>query len=341
MDKIQVGLIGYGIAGSVFHAPLIRSVAGLELAAVVTSRPVPIDDVRVVGAVEELLADPSIDVVVVATPTSTHFEVATKALHAGKHVVVDKPVVTSAHDADVLIALAEERGRLLTVYQNRRFDGDFLTIKQLLAAGELGNVAHYEAHYDRFRTKLTGVWREQPLPGSGILYDLGAHLIDQCLVLFGRPRSVNGDVLMQREGAEAVDYFHLLLDYGFLRVILHSSMIVPHPGPHFTIHGDGGSFFKFGMDPQEAALKAGHMPGEPGWGVEAAELFGELYSADGSRRIVPTLTGGYENFYVGLAAAIRGDGPAPVDPRDSRDGLVVIEGALRSASERRTVELEF
>ena len=336
---MKIGLIGFGVGGSVFHAPLIRRTPGLELAAIVTSRPVPFDGVEVLSSVERLLTDASIPVVVVTTPTGTHFDIVRAALDAGKHVVVDKPITTNVAHADDLIALAERRRLLLTCYQNRRWDGDFLTVKSLLADGALGRLAHYEAHYDRFRTQLRDVWREWPAEGSGILLDLGSHLIDQCIHLFGRPGAVTGDVRIQRDGARAVDYFHLVLDYGFLRAVLHATMLAPHPGPHFTLHGDCGTFLKFGMDPQEDALRAGRMPGDPGWGEESPELWGELFPVGGEPRRIPTIVGGYERFYSGLVDALEHGGPPPVDPRESRDGLAVIEAALRSAAERGTIDL--
>ncbi|MBZ5584992.1 MAG: oxidoreductase [Acidobacteriia bacterium] len=330
MPPIPVGLVGYGSAGATFHAPLIRSVPQLRLQSVVTSRAEQVAQLggrRAVSSVAEALADPEIQLVVIASPSATHFEGARQALEAGKHVVVDKPFALKVSEADELIALAKKKGRALSVFQNRRWDGDYLTVKRLIREGLLGTVYHYEAHYDRYRPEIRQRWREQPGPGSGMLYDLGPHLVDQALQLFGKPDAVMADAFGQRPGSETIDYFHIVLQYGARRAILHASMLAPAPGPHFTVHGDRGSFTKFGMDPQEDFLKAGKGPRDPGWGVDTRD--GELALADGSRRSVATERGSYETFYVRMAEHIAGRGPAPVDPADARDGLKVIEEVIR------------
>jgi scyllo-inositol 2-dehydrogenase (NADP+) len=343
MESIAVGVVGYGLGGSIFHAPLVDFVPGLRLAAVVTSQRERVEKdypgVPAVATTQELLADPGIDLVVVSSPSTTHFEVARAALEAGKHVVVDKPFAASVKEAEELIALAKTKGVFLSVYQNRRWDGDFLTVKQCIEDGSLGEVLHYEAHFDRYRLDIRPGWKETGGKGSGILYDLGAHLIDQAVFLFGLPQAVTADVFAQRKGAQAPDYFHLVLEYGKIRAILHGATVVREPGPHFAVHGEGGSFLKWGMDGQEEALKAGMRPGDAGWAVDTPELYGELVSADGFRRRIPTLVGGYEKYYAAVAAAISGKGPNPVDPAGARDGLMVIEAALRSAAERRTVAI--
>ncbi len=340
---INVGLVGYGLAGSVFHAPLIGSVPQLGLSKVVTSRHDQIakdlPGVAAVPDISEVLADPFIDLLVIASPSANHFEHTTAALLAGKHVVVDKPFAITAREADELIALAESQGLILTVFQNRRWDGDYLTVRHSIEQRWLGNVFHYEVHFDRFRPQIKPGWREELRPGSGILYDLGAHLIDQSLHLFGMPRAVTADIIAQRAAAKVEDYFHLVLDYAPMRVILHSATLVPHPGPRFTIHGDGGSFLKYGLDGQEDALKQGLRPGDQQWGADQPEYYGELTPAGGVTRKVETLRGGYEKYYELLAACLLTGTPPPVDPRDSRNGLIVIEAAQRSAAERRTVEL--
>ncbi len=341
MHEIPVGLIGYGFGGSVFHAPLIRRTPGLRLDCVVTSRREQVErmpGVRVLGSVAELLADAGVPLVVISSPSGTHPEIARAALLAGKDVVVDKPIAITADEAGALIDLADRKGRMLTVFHNRRWDGDFLTVKQCIAGNRLGTVYHYEAHYDRFRREVVRRWKEQPGIGSGILYDLGPHVIDQALQLFGMPSAVTADVFAQREGAQAVDCFHLLLHYGRMRAVLHATMLAPRAGPHFVIHGDGGSFFKYGMDPQERALMAGKLPGDTGWDSDIADQPGELYLADGSRLAVDILPGVWQSYYAALSECLHGGGPPPVDPRDAVDGLRVIEAALRSAEERRTIE---
>jgi scyllo-inositol 2-dehydrogenase (NADP+) len=295
--------------------------------------------VAAVADINDVLGDPFIDLLVIASPSANHFEHATAALLAGKHVVVDKPFATTAREADELIDLAESQGLILTVFQNRRWDGDYLTARHCIEQGWLGKVFHYEVHFDRFRPQIKAGWREEPRPGSGILYDLGAHLIDQSLHLFGMPRAVTADIIAQRADAKVEDYFHLVLDYAPLRVILHSATLVPHPGPRFTVHGDGGSFLKYCLDGQEDALKQGLRPGEQQWGADQPEYYGELTPAGGTTRKVETLRGGYEKYYEFLAACLLTGTPPPVDAHDSRNGLLVIEAAQRSAAERRTIAI--
>jgi scyllo-inositol 2-dehydrogenase (NADP+) len=339
MQQIRVGLVGYGFGGATFHAPLIGVIPELRLDAVVTTRKTDLPNVRVLAAYNELLADSSIDLVVVSSPTPTHFEIARAALQAGKHVVIDKPFATSVNEANELIALAVSQNRSLSVFQNRRWDNDFLTVKKCIAEDTMGNIYHYEAHFDRFRPQRKGGWREEPMKGGGILYDLGAHLIDQALQLFGMPQAISADAFPQREGSAAIDYFHLVLHYGRRRAILHASNVVREPGPHFQIHGDRGSFIKYGMDSQEEALKSGTRPGAPGYGADAPAMYGHLTTADGNRQTIPTLTGAYQQYYAEIAAHLLRGAPIPVDPSDSRDGLKVIEAATKSAEERRIVDL--
>lgn len=338
---INVGLIGYGLAGATFHAPLICANPQFHLSTVVTSRREPVirelPGVAIAPTLSAVLMDPAIDLVVIASPSALHCEHAHAALLAGKNVVVDKPVATTSRQADELIELAARRSRVFSVFQNRRWDNDYLTVRRLVDQGSLGKVCHYEVHFDRFRPQVKIGWREEPGPGAGILYDLGTHLIDQSVHMFGMPRAVTADVIAQRAGAAVDDYFHLVLDYFPLRVILHAATLVVQPGPHFTVHGDGGSFLKYGMDGQEDALKRGLLPGDPQWGDDSPQNYGELTPAGGTPRKVATLRGGYEKYYEVLAACLETGGPPPVDPRDARDGLMVLEAAQRSAAERRTI----
>ena len=257
---IRVGLVGYGLAGSVFHAPLIRACQRMELAAVQTSRDVP----ERVASFDELL-DRS-DLVVVASPNQTHFPLVRAALAAGKHVVVDKPFTVTLDEADALIALAREQHRVLTVFQNRRLDGDFLTIQKLLPT--LGEIFLFEANWDRFRPAIKQGWREIGEPGGGVLADLGSHLIDHALQLFGLPNAVQADVIAQRTEAKVDDYFDVTLHYGRMRACLRCSTLTAEPRARFAVHGSGGSFVKFGIDVQEAQLKAGLDPRDPNFGVD-------------------------------------------------------------------------
>jgi scyllo-inositol 2-dehydrogenase (NADP+) len=322
---IGVGLIGYGLGGSAFHAPLIAAEPRLRLEAVVTSRAEQVErdhpGVRVVGGAEELLADPAVELVVVAAPNGVHHALAAAALRAGRHVVVDKPFTLSTAEADDLIALAEAADRRLSVFHNRRWDGDFLTVRRAVEAGVLGEVTTFVSRYDRFRPAPKGSWKEAAVPGSGLLWDLGPHLIDQAMVLFGPPRTVWADLGVQRAEVEAVDYVHLVLGYGRLRVVLHAGMLVRDPGPRFEVHGDLGSLVTWGLDRPEVR----------------ATLTGEVAGLEQRGRLEGVATA-YGSFYAAMAAAVAGEGPVPVAPTDARATVAVIEHALAGARDGRVVE---
>jgi scyllo-inositol 2-dehydrogenase (NADP+) len=334
MKSLSVGLLGFGLAGSVFHAPLIQCEPRLRLTAIASSRT---DHIRraapeaVATTADAVIADPSIDLVVIATPNTSHAPLAREALLAGKHVVIDKPMATTAAEADELIDLAKRQGRLLTVFHNRRWDNDFLTLRACLDRGDIGRPYHYEAHFDRFRPQIKQGWREQTLAGSGVLFDLGAHLIDQALTLFGMPDRILADVGTQRPDAQVDDWFHIVLGYGRMRAILHCGTVVCRPGPRFQLHGDGGSFLKHGMDGQEAALRAGRLPTEAGWGGDDSENFALLVQADGTERRVETIPGDYPAFYRGVAASILDGAPPPVTAEQARDVLTVLEAVRKAA----------
>jgi scyllo-inositol 2-dehydrogenase (NADP+) len=337
---VGVGLVGYGLAGSALHAPLVGAEPRLRLHAVASRHPEKVHRdlpaVRVVATPAELLEDAAVELVVVAAPNRLHHRLAAAALGAGRHVVVDKPFVVASSEADELIGLAERRGRLLSVFHNRRWDGDYLTVRHCVRAGLLGRVSTYVSRYDRFVPQVAGGWRERQEPGSGVLYDLGAHLVDQALQLFGLPATVVADVGAQRPGALADDYFHLVLGYGRLRVILHAGSLVRAPGPRFEVHGDRGSFVKHGLDQQAVALEAGRRPGDPGWGSEPEDRYGTLTTEVGGLQVagrLGTLPGSYQSFYRELAQAIRGDGRVPVAATEARDTVRVIECAQRSSRE--------
>lgn len=273
---VRVALVGYGNAGRIFHAPLVSGVPGLVLACIVSSKPEAVardwPGQRVVTTPEEAFADPDIDLVVIATSNTSHHPLAKAALLAGKHVVVDKPFTVSLAEAEDLLAVARAQQRVITVFQNRRFDADFLALRQVLASGQLGRIVHFESHFDRYRPEVQKRWRDDDLPGSGLWFDLGAHLVDQALQLFGCPDELQVDLAQQRDGARTTDWFHATLRYAedpALRVILHASALVPALGPRFAVHGTLGSFVKYGLDTQEDALKAGGRPrwdGQGDWG---------------------------------------------------------------------------
>ena len=313
MQPKNVALIGYGLAGKVFHAPLITHVSGLRLAAIVSSRADEIarDYPSVpVKTVEEAMTDPSIDLVVVATPNDTHFELVSRALALGKHVVVDKPFAVTLEEARALKAEADKAGLLLSVYQNRRWDSDFLTLKRLIGEGVLGEIVYFESHFDRHRPQVKGGWRDGAGPATGTWYDLGSHLIDQALHLFGKPLGVTADLAIQREGARTTDYFHVLLRYERLRVVLKGSSLAPADDIRFIVHGTAASFIKHGLDTQEPFLRAGGRPGDEAYGGDP--LPGKLVLADGTSHLVAPERGCYQHYYSAMRDALLGKGPVPV-----------------------------
>jgi scyllo-inositol 2-dehydrogenase (NADP+) len=316
------------MAGRVFHAPLIAAVPELELSAIA-------------GRVEagSLIADPSIDLMIVATPHDSHAELAERALRAGKHVVVDKAFVLSVIDGERLIELADRQGKVLTVFHNRRWDGDFLTTAVLLRSGRLGQINLFETHWDRFRPNVPQGWREDPAPGAGTLWNLGPHLIDQVLQLFGMPGAVQADISYQRQGTRVDDYFSLTFHYGPMRAVLSAANTVTIPRPRFAAHGSEGSFVKFGLDPQEQSLASGCDPLASGFGDDAAADYGHLAVCGASPEPFPTLRGCYLDFYRGVAAAICNGGPPPVDPQDAVAGLRLIDAAQVSSAQGRVVQI--
>jgi scyllo-inositol 2-dehydrogenase (NADP+) len=339
---VRVGLIGHGYAGATIHVPLIMSCAGLQLVRIATSAPekIALPGVEAISQPIELINAPDIDLVVIATPNTTHCDLARQALLAGKHVVLEKPYTVSSAEGEELAQLAERLGLVLSVFHNRRWDSDFLTVKHCIDAGLLGEVHTYHAHFNRFRPLVRQRWREQDFPGSGALYDLGSHLIDQALVLFGLPDSIQADVANQRGGDQAPDYFHLLLDYGVRKIVLTSSALVRQPGPRFQVHGTLGSFIKSGIDSQEDALKQGRLPGSAGWGEEQPASNGRLVTQHHGLPIsaeVPGIPGDYSAYYQGIRDAIRSAGPVPVTARDGLNVIRIIEHAMRSQREQRSI----
>ncbi len=344
-DRIRVGLIGYGMAGRVFHAPLIRAAPGLELAAIVTSRAEAVaaldPAIRCVASVGDLLDDPSIQAVVVATPSATHAAIAADALRAGKHVVVDKPFALSLDEARSLAALARSSGRQLAVFHNRRFDSDFLSIRAAVEEGTIGRVTHFESHFDRFRPEVRDRWREDGSAGSGVWFDLGPHLVDQALALFGRPLAVSADIVALRPGSGADDWAHIVLRYDGMRVVLHASLNAPDDSggghPRFTVHGSKGSLIKRRLDRQEAQLIAGKRPGDAGWGVDPDPV--EVHDGDGGVKLQPATTGCQEQFYRQMADTWASGSAAPISLDDAVAVQEVIEAAWISAREDRVVAL--
>lgn len=346
LQPINVGLVGFGFAGRTFHAPVIRAVAGLRLTTILQRRgddaAKAYPDVRVARTLEELLASDSIQLVVIATPNTSHFDLARQCLLAGRDVVIDKPFATTYAEAAELVALAEQCGRLLSVYQSRRFDGDFKTVRNLIASEAFGRIVLFESHYDRYRLQLRpGAWREQAGAGNGVWFDLGPHLIDQALTLFGQPEAVSADVRIERDGAVVDDAFDVTLLYPRLRVQLRGTMLASKLGPHFVIHGTKGSYVKYGLDPQENALKQGAIPGGPAWGREPQEAWGTLSQVEGdtiTERPIPTEPGDYPEYYENVRDAILGKTALAVTPQAALSVMRVLELAQQSSRERRVIQ---
>ncbi|QPK02523.1 oxidoreductase [Enterobacter mori] len=342
MKTINIALIGYGFVGKTFHAPLIQSVEGLKLA-VVSSRDEEkvkrdIPDVTVVASPEEAIQHPDVDLVVIASPNATHAPLATLALNSGKHVVVDKPFTLDMQEARDLIALADEKQLLLSVFHNRRWDSDFLGIKQVIEQGSLGKIKHLESHIDRFRPEVRVRWREQNVPGSGLWFDLGPHLIDQTLQLFGLPQFVQGNIATLRDGAEINDWAHVVLNYPEHKVILHCSMLVAGGTSRFTVHGDKGSVVKARIDQQEAQLLAGVIPGSESWGEDSDDML--LFGASGDAQAVKTPKGDQRQYYINVRDALTGKIDNPVHPVEALAVMAVLEAAVKSSETGSTQSLE-
>ena len=346
MPKIKVGLVGFGIAAKVMHAPFITTLEAFELTHVLerhsNSSKQKYPTVDIVRDIDELISIPEVELIVITTPNSTHFEYAKKAILAGKHVVLEKPFTITTAEALELVELSKNTDRVLSVYQNRRYVCDFLTIKKILSEQLLGDVVGYEAHYDRYRPEARpNAWREENAPGSGILYDLGAHLIDQALYLFGIPKSINADLRMQRPHARATDYFDLRLDYGKMVVRLKSGMLVREPGPRYMIHGTKGSFIKSGEDPQEELLRAGVLPNIPHWGEERSENWGLLHTELNGNIIkekYPSLPGGFGMYYQNLYNTIVNHAPLKEKPEHGYNTIRMVELATESNQKKCSIE---
>lgn len=344
--KLKVGVVGYGKSAKVFHIPFITTMDEFEFTAVLERRTdeakKTYPQITVARSIDELVALKEIDLVVVTTPNETHFEYAAKALKAGKHVVLEKPFTNTLEEGRELINIADESGKVLSVYQNRRYVSDYLTIKKILDQKLLGEVHEFNATYDRYRPEpIPGAWREADLPGSGILYDLGPHLLDQVLSLFGKPVAITADIRRQRPHSRVDDYFNIWLDYGFLKIILHAGMLVREQGPRYMIQGTNGSFLKYGEDPQEAKLKAGELPVGDHWGVEPEEYHGILHtSINGEvvRKTVPSERGHYAYYYKSVYDSIVNHNPVSEKPQHGYNTIRLIQLAFQSSEEKRTLD---
>jgi scyllo-inositol 2-dehydrogenase (NADP+) len=359
---IRTAVLGYGFAGRIFHSPFVHAVPGLELAAIVQrngdSAAVDYPATRILRSVDEAFADPAIDLIVVATPNDSHVELATRALEAGKHVVIDKPIAGASAEVRALIALEQKQGKILAPFHNRRFDGDYLTVRKLVNEGKLGRVVLVDSHFDRFRPiQRQNTWKEAGGPANGLLFDLGPHLVDQALALFGAPKSVTASIRRERDVTAIEDAFDIVLEFALpdghsVRYECHATMIAAEPAPRFRVHGTLGSYVKFGLDPQEAALLGGARPAELGspqpWLPEEQSAWGTLTVATHAADPIQlehsrpaTEMGDYRAFYANVRDAIRGEAPLVVTPEDAYRTTRVLELAIQSSDKSVTLPVDF
>ncbi|WP_128544482.1 oxidoreductase [Larkinella soli] len=337
---IQVGLIGFGLSGRYFHAPFLTVNPHFKLAKVVERNRNEAEafdpSIKTVRSHEDLLGDPGLDLIIVGTPNDTHYPYAKAALEAGKHVLIEKPFANTAGQARELLDLARDQGLVAIPYQNRRYDADFLTIRKLLQDNRLGDVVEFEAHFDRYRPDVLNNWKDQDPEGGGNLLNLGPHLIDQAVCLFGIPEAVQGEVRTIRKGAKLDDYFDIRLFYPDKRVLLKSSMLAPDNSLRYVIHGTRGSFVKHGLDIQEETQRKNILPDTPDWGREPESQYGTLTTADG-RTTLPSEAGNYHHFYDNLYAAIVGEKPQEVTPEQIHAVIRIMDLAWESTRERKVM----
>ncbi|MBI1780552.1 MAG: Gfo/Idh/MocA family oxidoreductase [Sphingobacteriales bacterium] len=343
--QLNVCIIGFGISARVFHAPFLVNNPFYTWSSVVersaNNASLLKADIKTYRSVEAALEDSTLDLFIITSPNETHYSYAKKILEAGKNVVIEKPFTNTSGEAKALIKTANQNQKILSVYQNRRYVSDFLTIKDILNEKLLGEIAEFEGHYDRYRPEAKpNAWREENKAGSGILYDLGSHLIDQALYLFGLPKNITADIRLQRPHAKVDDYFDIRLDYGFTKVILESGMLVREPGPRYMIHGTKGSFIKYGEDPQEAALRNGEMPGGADWGKEPASSYGLLHTEKEGviiKKNIASKPGNYGQYYSNLYNTIVHNHSLKEKPEHGYNTIRLIELAIQSNKEKRTL----
>ena len=346
MRRIKTGVVGYGKSAKVFHIPFLSTMNEFQITKVLerhaeeSKKKLP--GITVAKTFDELIGDDETELIVVTTPNDTHFDYASRAMKAGKHVVLEKPFTNTTNEAEELIKISKDTGKILSVYQNRRYVSDFLTMRDILDEKLLGEVHEFNATYDRYRAEaIPGSWREAALPGSGILFDLGPHVIDQVLTLFGNPQTITADIRKQRPNVSADDYFNIWLDYGFLKVILHAGMLVREQGPRYMIQGTKGSFLKYGEDPQEEKLKAGELPTSADWGQEPESSYGILHTEiDGKvvRKIIPSRRGDYSGYYRNIYKSIAEGAVLQERPEHGFNTIKIIELAFESSKQKKTLD---
>ena len=346
---ISTAVISYGISARTFHLPFLQTHGGYSIDMILErngdSCLAKHPHAKLVKTLDEVLADPGIELVVICSPNTTHFPYAKAALLAGKHVVVEKPFTNTSEEALELMRLSKETGKICSVFQNRRYVGHFITMKKIIEEGMIGEPREFFAHYDRYRPdpRTYGLWREEALPGSGIFYDLGPHLIDQSLVMFGKPDAILADIRCMKPYSKVDDYFDVKLFYKNLIVTLHASMLVREMGPRYMIHGTKGSFIKYGDDPQEELLKAGQLPVGEEWGKEDPSLYGLLHTEmEGKiiREPYPTLQGNYASYYANLYKSIKEGASLQETPEDGYRVIRLIELAFESSKRQCKIPVD-
>lgn len=348
MSKVQTGLASFGMSGKVFHAPLLHVHQQFDLKTVVertkneASRMYP--NIHTALSFEELLKDDNLELIIVNTPDNTHFDLALKALDAGKNVVVEKPFTQTIDQGEKLVELAEKKNLVLCVFQNRRWDGDFLTVREIIEKGLLGRLVEFESHFDRYRNFIQqGTWKEDPETGTGTLFNLGSHMIDQALSLFGMPEAVHADIRAMRTGGKVDDSYDLKLYYPDIKVTLKASYLVREAGPRYILHGTSGSFLKFGIDPQEEALKAEKPLLSPDWGKDSESNWGILNTEQNGLHFkgqVETIPGNYLRFYDNIFDALRNSKPLQVKAEDALNVIKIINASFFSSNTRKAIELK-
>lgn len=341
---IKTAIVGYGFSAKTFHIPFITTSDAFRFDCVSSSQKESVvadwPEVAHYTSADDMIMQSDADLVIITAPNEVHYSLAKLALEQNKHVLIEKPFVTRSKEGEALIALAKEKGLLLSVYQNRRYDGDFLTVKRLIDEKRLGNVRVYESHFDRFRPNVQQRWRETAKDGGGILYDLAPHLLDQALSLFGLPLSLSASCKIMRQGSTNTDYFHLTLHYSETEVILVANLFCSGPNLRFQVQGDEGSYVKYGLDPQEDCLRAGEMPLGNHWGSERLPDYGKLYNAD-NVELIPTEQGCYQNFFADLAKAITSGEHDKMDAEQSLQTIKLIELALECEATGQRLKVGF
>lgn len=346
-QKIRTALASFGMSGQVFHGPLLKVNSGFEVVQVferskkLSEKLFP--DTEIVRDFNAILKNSEVELVVVNTPDWLHYEMTRDALNAGKHVVVEKPVTQKPAEAEELLRLAEEKNLLLTVFQNRRWDNDFLTVRKIIESGNLGRLIEFESHFDRYRTFIKAdTWKEEGDEYSGVLHNLGSHMVDQAYVLFGMPKAVIANLKIVRKGGKVADYYDIRLEFEEFSAILKCSYLVKEPGPRYSIFGEYGTFHKWGIDNQEEKLKAGNLPVGDDWGAEPEKEWGTLvYEKNGLefRGKVETVAGNYNAFYENVYEALRNGADLAVKPQQTIDVLKILEACLESNRTKKQVKL--